>query len=93
MAIPALPAAATVSVLPRASGGIWQTRRIQVPVLFGGWGFKSPLAHPTMASGFAPLVVSCQAEVGPICYRICYRRLGVEQAGHPLSCLTLQARL
>jgi hypothetical protein len=46
-----------------------------------------------MASGFAPLVVSCQAEVGPICYRICYRRLGVEQAGHPLSCLTLQARL
>ena len=23
----------------------WQTRRIQVPVGFGPWGFKSPLAH------------------------------------------------
>ena len=28
-----------------ASGGIWQTRRLQVPVSFGSWGFKSPLAH------------------------------------------------
>ncbi len=23
----------------------WQTRRLQVPVSFGTWGFKSPLAH------------------------------------------------
>ncbi len=23
----------------------WQTRRLQVPVSFGMWGFKSPLAH------------------------------------------------
>ena len=29
----------------RASGGIWQTRRIQVPVSARTWGFKSPLAH------------------------------------------------
>ena len=30
---------------PRASGGIWQTRRIQVPVSARTWGFNSPLAH------------------------------------------------
>ena len=23
----------------------WQTRRLQVPVSLGMWGFKSPLAH------------------------------------------------
>jgi hypothetical protein len=33
-------------VTTRASGGIWQTRRIQVPVSARTWGFKSPLAHP-----------------------------------------------
>jgi hypothetical protein len=32
----------------RASGGIWQTRRIQVPVRATSWGFKSPLAHHPM---------------------------------------------
>src|SRR5207237_7585150 len=30
---------------PRASGGIWQTRRIQVPVGATPWRFKSSLAH------------------------------------------------
>ena len=29
----------------RASGGTWQTRRIQVPVRATSWGFNSPLAH------------------------------------------------
>src|SRR5207249_10481126 len=40
----------------RASGGIWQTRRIQVPVGAIPWRFKSSLAHSRMGTLTAVLV-------------------------------------
>jgi hypothetical protein len=49
----------------------WQTRRLQVPVSFGMWGFKSPLAHtartssqPCHSVGLRPF---CRPALSPCC--------------------------
>ena len=54
----------------RASGGIWQTRRIQVPVSARTWGFKSPLAHvfwgAPAGKGLGPMVTGGEEIRSPV---------------------------